>query len=314
MARSLDELDRRIVGALQVDGRASWRRIAGVLGESFSTVTRRGNALLESGLVRVAAMDNVTKSVVVHLRCAPSALESVAEHWREDADVIFALVLTAPASVVLEVHERNGGGAAQLLRRLAGLEGVDDVSVSPVLRYHRTLGQWRPGLVTEREVRELGGGAAVPIGVAVEDRTTDERSVTDVLVADGRLTAAQIGARLGFAEPKVRKIITDLLDRELIDIRAVVAPDVLGLHLETWMSVDAPAADVERVAAELSVNPAVRYAVSVAGERPLLVHAAFVDGDRLSEFLGSSIFSGGVKVSTSAVAWAVRRGGVSVTG
>jgi DNA-binding Lrp family transcriptional regulator len=41
----LDELDRRIVGALQIDGRASWRRIAEVLGEPERTIARRGSAL-----------------------------------------------------------------------------------------------------------------------------------------------------------------------------------------------------------------------------------------------------------------------------
>jgi DNA-binding Lrp family transcriptional regulator len=308
----LDRLDRRIIGALQVDGRASWRRIAAVLGESFSTVTRRGNVLLESGLVRIAAMDNVPRSVVVQIRCAPARLQDIADAWRDDPDVIFALVLAAPSSVVLEVRESADRGAAQLLRELARVDGVVDVSESPVLRYHRTLGQWRPGIITSAEAEALGVKAPVAMGVAPDDRSEHERAVAELLVDDGRQGASEIGARIGVSESKARRIISSLVNRGSIDIRAIVAPAVLGLGLETWMSVDAAAADVERVAGQLSEQSFVRYAVTVAGERPLLVHAAFSDGEALAEFLSSPLFTGEVRVSTSVVAWAVKRGGVQV--
>jgi DNA-binding Lrp family transcriptional regulator len=308
----VDQLDRRIIGALQVDGRASWRRMAAVLGESFSTITRRGNALLDSGLVRVAAMDNVARSVVVHVRCPPQRLEHIAARWRQDPDVIFALVLTAPSSVVAEIHERGGRGPAQLLREMAAVEGVDRVSVTPVLRYHRTLGQWQPGLITQAEASALRSEERGAIGVVRQERSGEEDAVTALLADDGRLTAAEIGAELDLPEAKARRIISSLLERGMIDIRAVVSPAVLGLGLETWMSVDAAAADVDRLAGQLSTHASVRYAVSVAGERPLLVHAAFADGEALADFLSSPLFEGDVRVSTSVVAWAVRRGGVPV--
>lgn len=49
----LDELDKRVVGALQVDDRASWRRIADVIGAPERTVARRGARLLSTGSVVV---------------------------------------------------------------------------------------------------------------------------------------------------------------------------------------------------------------------------------------------------------------------
>lgn len=52
----LDALDRRIAAALQIDGRASWRRIASALGEPERKVARRGLRLLESGRVSVTGL------------------------------------------------------------------------------------------------------------------------------------------------------------------------------------------------------------------------------------------------------------------
>ena len=67
----LDELDRRIVGALQVDGRASWRRIAEVLDAPFSTVNRRGTALLASGAVRVVALPRYSQTAIIEVTTVP---------------------------------------------------------------------------------------------------------------------------------------------------------------------------------------------------------------------------------------------------
>src|SRR3954451_20679006 len=58
----LDASDRQIVEALQVNGRASWRKIATALGATESTVTRRGQQLLAGRAVAVTG-------VLDHLRC-----------------------------------------------------------------------------------------------------------------------------------------------------------------------------------------------------------------------------------------------------
>ncbi|MER7185249.1 Lrp/AsnC family transcriptional regulator, partial [Streptomyces hyaluromycini] len=67
----MDPLDLRVIAALQVNGRASWRSVAQALGEGERTVARRGTRLLESGLVRVVGLENFAETVVVRLRCRP---------------------------------------------------------------------------------------------------------------------------------------------------------------------------------------------------------------------------------------------------
>ena len=74
----LDDLDRRIVAALQVDGRASWRRIAEVIDVPFSTVTRRGSALLASGAVRVVAIPASLQTAIMEVTTTPQRFDAVA--------------------------------------------------------------------------------------------------------------------------------------------------------------------------------------------------------------------------------------------
>lgn len=114
--REFDELDRRIVAALQVNGRASWRRIADVLGEPFRTVTRRGVALLESGAVRIAGLASLGPTHLVELECEPGRLDDVATKLAGMPDVIFVYALTSPMRLIVEVHCGRAGRAHRCAR------------------------------------------------------------------------------------------------------------------------------------------------------------------------------------------------------
>ena len=61
---NLDPLDRAIAVALQVNGRqASWRAIARCLDTPERTVTRRGQAMLDTGVVKVSTYLDTTRQV-----------------------------------------------------------------------------------------------------------------------------------------------------------------------------------------------------------------------------------------------------------
>ena len=45
---TLGELDRKLVAALQVNGRASWKQVARAVDATESTVARRGQQLLQA--------------------------------------------------------------------------------------------------------------------------------------------------------------------------------------------------------------------------------------------------------------------------
>ena len=67
-AQTLDALDRQIAVALQVNGRALWRAIARCLDAPERTVTRRGQAMLDSGVVKVSTNLDTTRVGRARLR------------------------------------------------------------------------------------------------------------------------------------------------------------------------------------------------------------------------------------------------------
>src|SRR5690625_4573506 len=62
----IDDTDRLIAAALQVNGRASWGEISRALDLPERTVARRGQQLLDRGLVRVSTYVDVSR--VLHAR------------------------------------------------------------------------------------------------------------------------------------------------------------------------------------------------------------------------------------------------------
>jgi len=72
----LDALDRQIAGALQLNGRAAWRDIALAVDSTETTVARRAQRLIDSGMVRVAmsrtpACIGMAQVATVYIRCEP---------------------------------------------------------------------------------------------------------------------------------------------------------------------------------------------------------------------------------------------------
>lgn len=78
----LDDLDRCLTHAFQLDGRVPFSRLAEVLGVSDQTVARRYHRLRSTGVVRVVGVPEVTKLGrvlwLLRVRCMPDAAGAIA--------------------------------------------------------------------------------------------------------------------------------------------------------------------------------------------------------------------------------------------
>ena len=80
----MDELDRKIIGLLQLDGRASNAKIAREVGVSEGTVRRRLRRLIQDDVVKVIAVPNLEKlgyatTALIGLQTGPGKSDAVAD-------------------------------------------------------------------------------------------------------------------------------------------------------------------------------------------------------------------------------------------
>ena len=112
---AIGQLDRRIIAALQLNGRASWKQVATAVGATESTVARRGQQLLDSGVVVVTGVLDHLRcglgiSLQVRLRCRPGTANVVAEALAALDVTRFVAVVTGSADVAAEFvvpHHRD---------------------------------------------------------------------------------------------------------------------------------------------------------------------------------------------------------------
>src|SRR5690349_21551340 len=82
----IDRLDRQILHALEIDGRAPFRRLAAVLDTSEQTVARRYRRLHEAGVVRVLVLPALKLSdqgTLLRIQVQPGAARPLANALAE---------------------------------------------------------------------------------------------------------------------------------------------------------------------------------------------------------------------------------------
>lgn len=309
----LDELDRRIVAALQVDGRASWRRIAAVLGAPDRTVARRGAALMESEVVRVHGFVPRGEMLVLRLHCTPGALRLAATSLALRQDTTFTYLITGAADCAAEVNCPQARLPALLLDELPGTPGVLSISTSPALRYYRAAHEWRPGVLDDAEVAELAAGTAGRSSGVPTPRPLgrDEQRLATLLADDGRRSGEDLAVLTGLSEPTVRRKLDAMRSSGALYLRAVVDPALLGLPVEALLWIKASPRAVDVVGSAVIDSPSVRYAVALAGEHQLLVHVAVADTAGLHRVVTDSPWVQDVDaIETSVIFAAPKRTGV----
>lgn len=314
MSRELDDLDRRIVAALQVNGRASWRQVADVLQESERSVTRRGAALLADGAIRVSTLTGHNAAVLVRAECAIASVRATATALAQRPDCVYAYVLTGTPQCIAEIRVGTARLPSLVLDELPAVVGLVRLQADPVLKVLRSVRQWRPGMLLPGQVAAL---EAPPVGVQQPDGSEPprlsptDRAITRALAEDGRASVTSIARSAGVSESTARRRLEWLQAQGHLWSRVVVEPALLGFPLEAVLWVRTRAEGREALSRQLLADPWVRQAIVTAGEFDLVVNLAVPDQGALhAKVDGWRDLTHGIQVSV--VLQAAKRSGVRV--
>jgi Lrp/AsnC family leucine-responsive transcriptional regulator len=131
MARMLDERDEAIVGALQLDARATYADIGSRVGLSASSVHDRVRKLEAAGVIAGyrAVIDPQAVGLMVTALIAvtpldPQQPDDLPERLGDFSEVQDCLSVAGEANYVLKVRTRNTTDLEELIRRLREKAGV----------------------------------------------------------------------------------------------------------------------------------------------------------------------------------------------
>ncbi|CAL2064649.1 Lrp/AsnC family transcriptional regulator [Streptomyces sp. TR1341] len=296
MESDYDELDRRLIHALQIDGRAPFSAIAAALGVSDRTVARRYARLRSAGVIRVlGGFDPTALGAVLwflRVRCAPAASLPVAEALAARPDTSWVSLNSGGTEITCVVRtESEADSEALLLAKLPRTPRVEGVTAHSVL--HAFYGG------PDNLVGKLGwlDAAAIerlrppplphrPGPVRLDD---GDRKLLALLATDGRAGFEQLAAATGWSPTTVRRRMTELREHGVLYLDLDVDWRVFGGNARTllWLSV-APA-HLEEAGRALAGHPEIAFAAATTGPTNLYASVVCANQRELYRYLTTRI-------------------------
>jgi len=152
-ADDLDAIDRRIIGALQADGRRPYSRIAADLGVSESVVRYRVARLEGSGMLQIVGIADplrigFDRMALIGLKVQPGKLHDVCRDVTAFPETSYVAAIAGSYDVIVEVICRDTAHFTELLtQRLHNTEGVVSTESFLVLEIHKMAYGWGVGEV-----------------------------------------------------------------------------------------------------------------------------------------------------------------------
>ena len=288
---ALDDMDARVVAAVQRDPRASYAQLAALIGASETTVQRRLQRLRSSGAIAVIAVVDAQlcglgDPALVYLTTEPRATLRVAHTLAARPDVRFVSIVNGHNDIVREliVLRPHRTVANVLLVELSVIDWVRSTSTAIVLRTYKTRDEWSRGLLADtgkdaldHDAREAGS----------RPRPLDDldRLLIAALREDGRRSFVDLAAELGISETAVARRHRALIEAGQLGVIALVDPLIMGFGVEGFLHFKIDPSRIESVARFLSRRREVRYLSATAGHSDLSCEAIFRDNTSLHEFI-----------------------------
>lgn len=283
----LDELDRKIVVALQANVRASWNQIAKVVSSSESTVARRANRLLDEGVLKLLVAPesspvNASGSVLLQINCESGAMRSVAQTLADRPEVRFSAMVTGPFDVLVEHEVESQQQLARLLTHdLDDVPGIKQITTHSVTRNFKKANEWARHLLGDG-VDELRPEPGPRTQLPAMDRL--DLALIDLLRDDARRSSADLATSLATSDSMVRRRLDALISSKTISLSTYIEPRLMGFGLEAFVWLDVEFDTMAGVAEQLRQLPQVRYLAATAGSSNLVCEIILPDVSALYDF------------------------------
>jgi DNA-binding Lrp family transcriptional regulator len=298
--RGLSDDDMALVHALQINGRASFREIADVLGISDQTAARRWSRLRSAGTLRLLGLTDplrLGESIwVVRVRCTPDAAASLGEAMARRTDTTWVSLGSAGTEISCSVRTRGPGPEeSPLLQKLPRTPQVVDVSAHCSLHvfFGKDLSPInKRGPLTAAQVTALAppdtparATDATP-PVTLDD---SDRQLLDLLARDGRAAPGDLAAATGLSPSTVRRRITELRTAGVLYFDVEYHPDVLqqDFRAALWLEID-PSRLAEAGTA-LAAHPEVAFATATTGAANLYASIDVATAQLFYRYLTESV-------------------------
>lgn len=314
-----DDVDRRLVQALQLDGRMPFSRIAEVLGVSDQTVARRYTRLRTEGRVRVVAsiQPELLGDVTWHVRvqCKPDGAERLGQTLALREDTAWVSLTSGGTEISCSTWAPAGlDSPSLLLSRLPRTPSVVSMSAHCVM--HVFFGGVRglvlkSGALTDEQVNALQPEAPHPIPVPGEQEPVvlddGDRRMLAVLGRDARADLAELAAATGWSQSTARRRLAQLRASGAVFLDVEYDHHIYGLSARVLLWASVAPAELETAGKAMAQHSEVAYVCATTGVTNLHAVLLCKDLHSLYTYLTTRVAALGVRqVETSPIMRAIK--------
>jgi DNA-binding Lrp family transcriptional regulator len=296
----LDELDRRLIGALHLAPRATWDDIGAVLSADAGTLKRRYDRLHEARMVRVIGqadwgMHSTAMPVHVFLDITGETPLAVLYRLRDLPHLQLLAQISGDYPLYAVVHAPSEAATSEAIDRMFSVPGVRRVKALPALSTLRRGITWDPQFLTGTEraglleltgTRPEGTATATPPAKPLSEA---ERTVVAQLLQDSRASAASIGRAAGLATSTAHRVVRRVLDERWVQPRLEIVSDWLGFQTPFVLRLRIAPGETPDVMRRIDRLPQTRLAAHVASDMSVLATGLVTDRSALALFVDNEL-------------------------
>ncbi|MFG2681526.1 Lrp/AsnC family transcriptional regulator [Streptomyces sp. NPDC048392] len=277
---TFDELDLRVLDALEVNGRASFSRIGAVLGVSDQTVARRYRRLCAEGGLRVVAVRDAERLGLDHwtlrLRCVPDSALAIADALAKRPDTSWIGLAAGGTEVIFGTRPSSPGDRDDLLLgKLPRTPRVLEIHAYQILhRFYGGPSGWlhKFGVLGDDEIAALrpGPGPSAPGPARIEP---EDEPLLSVLERDGRAGCPELQRATGRSESAVKRRLAALLGSGAVYIDVEYRAEILGYPTAAVLWLTTGPAALHRVGEALAAHDEIAHAAATAGPSNIIATA-----------------------------------------
>jgi DNA-binding Lrp family transcriptional regulator len=283
---SVDDVDRGLIHALHLDGRAPFATIATVLGVSENTVARRYRRLRQAGVLRVVGSTNGfllgRTSWTVRIRCTPDVAGPIAAALARRPDTFWVHILSGGTEISCNLQSADTATRdALLMDKLPRSTRVLDVSAHQLLGGNPT--EWAgPSHLTDEQTNALTPAPPTNEPLTLDD---EDHTLLAALARDGRTPYTDLGP----SESAARRRLTRLRRAGVLVLDLDVLPEALGYRAEARLWLTVRPAGLATTAATLAAHPETSFTAVTTGRTNLVATVICRDSTDLYRYLTTRV-------------------------
>ncbi|MFE4965505.1 Lrp/AsnC family transcriptional regulator [Streptomyces sp. NPDC056660] len=274
---TFDELDLRLLSALEVDGRASFSRIGAVLGVSDQTIARRYRRLCAEAGLRVVAVRDAERlgqdQWMLRLRCAPDGATVIAEALAKRPDTAWIGLASGGTEIACMTRPRHPRDHDDLLLgKLPRTPSVAEIRAQQILhRFYGGPSGWMRKFraLTDDQVAALRPPVTGDDGPARLD--PEDAPLLAALERDGRATYPELQRATGRSESAVKRRLAALLASGAVYIDVEYRCEALGYGTAAVLWITTAPSAMHSVGEALAGHDEVAFAAATAGPSHIVV-------------------------------------------